>query len=157
MAEITGKHVLLKDKDGNYLLPETIKTNIIAENNLNVPTSDAVSRALYNLIASISATEGSNDNGSWRRYSDGFTIQQGVYSNPALKGGEANAQPVYFPRVFKDTPTVLLQPNYGVGQANDFVVLETYADYFKIRNTNQTQNSNNMMCHWVAIGHTDIQ
>ena len=48
MAEITGKHVLLKDKDGNYLLPETIKTNTIAENNLNVPTSDAVSKAISN-------------------------------------------------------------------------------------------------------------
>lgn len=46
MSEITGKHVLLKDKEGNYLFPETMKTNVIAVDNVYVPTSDAVSKAI---------------------------------------------------------------------------------------------------------------
>lgn len=46
MSDITGTHVLLKDKNGNYLFPETIKTNVIAVDNLYVPTSDAVSKAI---------------------------------------------------------------------------------------------------------------
>jgi len=51
MSDITGTHVLLKDKNGNYLFPETIKTNVIAVDNLYVPTSDAVSKAISAAVA----------------------------------------------------------------------------------------------------------
>lgn len=56
MSDVTGKHVLLKDKDGNYLLPETIKTNVIAVDNMYVPTSDAVSKAITSAVSGIATS-----------------------------------------------------------------------------------------------------
>ena len=107
------------------------------------------------LVTGLTSTEGSNSNGSWRRYSDGFTIEWGIYDSvTAVNGGLANARMVNFPKGFISTPLVILQPNYGVGQANDMVVPETSTTYFKLQNTNQPQNKNVLVCHWIAIGHT---
>jgi len=108
------------------------------------------------ITTGLTATEGSNSNGSWRRYSDGFTIQWGVYDSVTrVNGGAANARSVYFPKKFVLTPLVILQPNSGIGQMNDMAVPNTYLDYFKLQNVNQSQNANILVCHWIAIGHTN--
>ena len=107
------------------------------------------------IVTGLTATEGSNSNGSWRRYSDGFTIQWGVYDSvTAVNGGVANARTVNFPKKFAVTPVVILQPNSGIGQMNDMAVPETSTTYFKLQNVNQSQNKNVLVCHWIAIGHT---